>query len=231
MNLSNDIRKTQRSFARKAQAAPHHQFQDLWHLLCRQEWIDAALTKVLTNTGAKTAGGDGVTKAALETEPKRHAFIQQLREELKTGRYAPTPVRRTWIPKPGKAEKRPLGIPTLKDRVVQELLRMLLEPIWESDFLDCSQGFRPRRRTMDCIAECYSRIQPRIKCYWIIEGDIRKCFERIDHQTLLKLIRRRIADRRIVCLISRSSRQVCWKRAAFKKHQKVVRRAVFSRHF
>jgi RNA-directed DNA polymerase len=92
-------------------------------------------------------------------------------------------------------------MPTIKDRVVQELLRLLLEPIWESDFLECSQGFRPRRRTMDCIAECYSRIQPRIKCYWIIEGDIRKCFDRIDHQTLLKLIRRRIADRRIVCLI------------------------------
>lgn len=201
MDPSTDIRKTQRSFARKAQAEPEHRFQDLWHLLGREDWIQTALASVLSNTGARTAGVDGVSKEKLRTEAQQRAFVQGLRQELKAGTYRPIPVRRTWIPKPGKAEKRPLGIPTIKDRVVQELLRMLLEPIWENDFLDCSNGFRPGRRTMDCIFVCYCRIQPQNKYYWVIEGDIRKCFDRINHTILLRLVRRRIADERVVQLI------------------------------
>lgn len=201
MNLSDDIRKTQRSFARKALTHSEHRFQDLWHLLGREDWLHSALAAVLTNAGARTAGIDGVSKLNLETEAQQQDFIIALRQELRTGTYHPTPVRRVWIPKPGKDEKRPLGIPTLKDRVVQELLRMLMEPIWESDFLDCSNGFRPGRRTMDCIYVCYCRIQPRNKFYWVIEGDIRKCFDRIHHDTLLRLVRRRIEDERVIQLI------------------------------
>ena len=201
MNQSEDIRKTQRSFARKAQAEPEHRFQDLWHLLSREDWLWEALNAVLANQGARTPGTDGISKEDLKTEAQKAGFIQSLREQLRSGTYLPTPVRRIWIPKPGKQEKRPLGIPTIKDRVVQELLRMLMEPIWESDFLDCSHGFRPGHRTMDCIRECYSRIQPRTKYYWIIEGDIRKCFDRINHQKLMELVRRRIADRRVLQLI------------------------------
>jgi RNA-directed DNA polymerase len=201
MNQSEDIRKTQRSFARKAQAEPEHRFQDLWHLLSRDDWIREALNAVLANQGARTPGTDGISKEDLKTETQKAGFIQSLREQLRSGTYLPTPVRRIWIPKPGKQEKRPLGIPTIKDRVVQELLRMLMEPIWESDFLDCSHGFRPGHRTMNCIRECYSRIQPRTKYYWIIEGDIRKCFDRIHHRKLMELVRRRIADRRVLQLI------------------------------
>jgi RNA-directed DNA polymerase len=201
MNQSNDIRETQKSFARKAQAEPEHQFQNLWHLLCREDWIWSALTNTLANTGARTAGIDGISRSDLKSEQAQVEFITNLRDELKTGSYKPTPVRRTWIPKPGKSEKRPLGIPTIKDRVVQEAMRMLLEPIWESDFLDCSNGFRPGRRTMDCIYVCYSRIQRRNKFYWVIEGDIRKCFDRINHKKLVELVQKRIADRRIIKLI------------------------------
>ena len=201
MDQSNDIRKTQKSFARKAQAEPEHKFQDLWHLLCREDWIRSALTNTIANTGARTAGTDGISRSDLKSEEAQMEFITNLRNELKTGSYKPTPVRRTWIPKPGKSEKRPLGIPTIKDRVVQELMKMLMEPIWESDFLDCSNGFRPGRRTMDCIYVCYSRIQRRNKFYWVIEGDIRKCFDRINHKKLVELVQKRIADRRIIKLI------------------------------
>jgi len=201
MNQSEDIRKTQRSFARKAQAEPGHRFQDLWHLLNREDWIWEALNAVLANQGARTPGTDGMSKEDLKTESQKAGFIESLREQLRSGTYLPTPVRRIWIPKPGKQEKRPLGIPTIKDRVVQELLRMLMEPIWESDFLDRSHGFRPGHRTMDCIRECYSRIQPRTKYYWIIEGDIRKCFDTIDFTVLVDILGEQIHDNRFLRLI------------------------------
>ena len=98
--------------------------------------------------------------------------------------------------------QRPLGIPTLKDRVVQMVLKMLLEPIWESDFLNCSNGFRPGRRTMDCIRECQSRITTQNKFLWVIEGDIKGCFDHIQHAILLRLINRRVQDKQIINLIA-----------------------------
>ncbi len=196
-----DVPKIQRSFARKAEADPEHRFEDLYHLLCRPEWITTALDSVLANSGARTAGVDGVSKASLKTDEERIQFISQLRESLKTGKYIPTPVKRVWIPKPGKTEKRGLGIPTIADRVVQEMLRMLMEPIWESDFLDCSHGFRPGHRTMDCIAVFWAHANQLQKYYWVIEGDIRKCFDRIHHAKLMELVSKRVADRRILNLV------------------------------
>lgn len=196
-----DILKVQRSFARKAKALADHRFGDLYHLLTREEWLNQALKHVLTNKGANTPGIDGISKADLKTPKQQSEFIACLQADLKTGSYQPMPVRRAWIPKPGKSERRGLGIPTIRDRVVQEMLRMLMEPIWESDFINCSNGFRPKRRTMDCIREFYSRVTLSDKYFWTIEGDIRKCFDRINHTILLKLIRQRIADQRILNLV------------------------------
>ena len=159
------------------------------------------LAHVLSNRGARTAGIDGVSKHDLQTEEAQLAFIGELQATLKSRTYQPQAVKRVWIDKPGKTEKRGLGIPTIRDRVVQELLRMLMEPIWESDFLDCSHGFRPGRRTMDCIYFFYSRVHTVNKYLWAIEGDIRKCFDRINHQILLRLVSQRIADQRIVTLV------------------------------
>lgn len=197
-----DIIKTQRSLARKATHHRTHQFEDLYRLMCREEWIDAALNHVLSNQGARTAGIDGVTKKALVSATAREAFVLELQAELRQKRFRPVPVRRVYIPK-SKDKLRPLGIPTLKDRVVQMLLKMVLEPIWESDFLNCSNGFRPGRRTMDCIARLDSYINNRNKYYWVVEGDIKGAFDSIHHEILLKLLAQRIADRRILNLVDR----------------------------
>ena len=196
-----DFRKTQESFARKAQAQPEHRFADLYHLVCREEWLAEALHAVLGNTGSRTAGIDGITRKHLADEATRSKFIQSLQTELKAGTYHPEPVRRHWIAK-ANGKMRPLGIPTIKDRVVQMALKMLLEPIWESDFLDCSNGFRPGRRTMDCIRTCESRITTQNKYLWVIEGDIKGCFDHVQHAILLKLVRRRIQDERVIGLIA-----------------------------
>src|SRR3972149_1011775 len=196
-----DILKTQQIFARKATAQPEHQFRDLYHLICRWDWMEQGLQHGPTPPGTKTAGVDGFSKDHLETAEQQAAFISCLQTALKTGEYQPKPVKRVWIPKPGKTEKRGLGIPTIRDRVTQELLKMLLEPIWESDFLDCSNGFRPGRCTMDCVYVFYSRVHTVNKYFWVIEGDIRKCFDRINHRILMSLIRQRITDHRIETLI------------------------------
>ena len=119
----NDIQLTQHSFAKKALHQPQHRFADLYHLICRKEWIEFALTAVLRNTGSRTAGVDGITKRDFESEQFRTEFIAQLQQDLKQGVYRPSPVKRQWIPKPS-GEKRGLGIPTIRDRTVQMLLKM-----------------------------------------------------------------------------------------------------------
>lgn len=108
-------------------------------------------------------------------------------------------MRRVYSPQE-QGQHRPLGISTLTDRVVQMWLKMGLEPIWASDFLNCSNGFRPGRRTMDCIALLDSYINERSKYCWVIEGDIRAAFDSIHQTTLLTLLAQRVADRRLLAL-------------------------------
>ena len=195
-----DIRKTQESFARKAQTRPEHRFGDLYHFICREDWIRNALEKVLSNPGSRTAGVDKISRKHLKEDEQKTAFVQTLQAELKGGTYRPQPVKRRWIPK-ANGKQRPLGIPTLKDRVVQMTLKMLLEPIWESDFLGCSNGFRPGRRTMDSISICRSRITTQNKYLWVVEGDIQGCFDHVQHEILLRLVKQRVQDKRIIALI------------------------------
>ena len=160
-----------------------------YRLTCRRDWIADALETILSNKGSKTAGIDGVTKKALESDVAKAKFVKEIEAELRSKQFRPTPVRRIYIPKSGTHSRsmpcfarsgadaprktRPLGIPTIKDRVVQMLVKMVLEPIYESDFLNCSNGFRPGRRTQDCIARLDSYINRRNKYYWVIEGDIK----------------------------------------------------------
>ncbi len=108
-----------------------------------------------------------------------------------------------WIPKRKKGEQRPIGIPTLKDRVVQMLLKMVLEPIFECDFLCNSNSFRPNRSTLECVLPLYQYGNVHLRYDYVIEGDIEGCFDDIDHETLMKSVQKRIGDRKVLRLIWR----------------------------
>ena len=206
-----DIIKAQQGLARKAQADKAHQFEDLYHLLCRREWIEEALRHVLNNDGSQTPGVDGmswkdfndVEKSDFENEKFKQQFIDELQTELKSHTFKPMPVRRVEIPKPGTNKTRPLGIPTVKDRTVQMLLKMVLEPIWEADFYYFSNGFRPGRCTMDCVQPLYKLCGTKTGYRWVIEGDVRACFDKIPHDRLIQAVARRIADTKVLTLIRR----------------------------
>ncbi len=131
------------------------------------------------NQGKKTAGVDGVKSL---TPQQRITLIGSM--ELKPGSK---PVRRVWIPKPGKDEKRPLGIPTMDDRALQALLKMALEPEWEAKFEPNSYGFRPGRSAHDAIEAIFTAIAQKSK--FVLDADIAQCFDRINHEALLRKLR------------------------------------------
>jgi RNA-directed DNA polymerase len=176
---------------------PHRRFDDLHNLVCDPAFLVVAWNRVRGNKGARTAGVDGV-------KPRSIVFgdmlLFGLREDLKARTFVPLPVREKLIPKKN-GKLRGLGIPTARDRIVQASLKLVLEPIFEADFKPCSYGFRPGRRAQDAIAEiCYLSSESR-NYEWVLEGDIKACFDEIDHPALLDRVRRRIGDRRVVELV------------------------------
>ncbi|MCB8924053.1 MAG: hypothetical protein H6652_00340 [Ardenticatenaceae bacterium] len=195
-----DIIRIQRYFARKAEAQPDYRFRDIYSLVYKPSFLTVALTQVLANRGSRSAGVDGITLASFKDQEYRTQFIRKLSRQLKEKDFEPSPGRRVYIPKTD-GKKRPLGILTIRDRVVQMTLKMILEPIFEMDFLNCSHGFRPGRRTMDCIAPIW-RHTSNTKHYWIVEGDISACFDAVQHNVLVGLLRKRIADRNTIQLIT-----------------------------
>ena len=130
----------------------------------------------------------------------REGLIATIIEEIGTGTYKPQPARRMYVPK-SNGKMRPLDIANLKDRFVQEMVKMLIEPIFEAHFLPCSYGFRPNRCTWDALAETYRYLLPHSQYYTIIEGDIANCFGNIHHGVLMRQLRRRILDKRLLALI------------------------------
>ncbi len=186
----------QRKLSLTAQEKLEHKFGDLYSLLCNEVWLRVAAHDTLQNAGSNTAGIDGMTKANFLGN--FDGYIIKLKEALKAKTFEPMPVRRVYIPKPNSEKKRPLGIPTLLDRIVQNALRMILEPIWESDFSIHSYGFRPNRSTYDAISNIQTRLTGNGWTYqWIIEGDIASYFDTIPHQKLMKVVKKRIADKNI----------------------------------
>jgi RNA-directed DNA polymerase len=150
------------------------------------------------NRGARSAGVDGQTAFYIPSVRGEEAFLAELRADLKARTFVPLPVRERMIPKPG-GKRRRLGIPTVRDRVVQAALKSVLEPIFEADFQPCSYGFRPRRRAQDAIAEIHHFSSRSYQ--WVLEGDITACFDEIDHRALMDRVRRRVGDRRVLGLV------------------------------
>ncbi|MFJ3039063.1 group II intron reverse transcriptase/maturase [Streptomyces tendae] len=154
--------------------------------------------RVAGNTGAKTAGIDGLTVAAIESGPGVQPFLMDIRDELKARIYRPAPVRRTQTPKPD-GKMRDLGIPIVKDRGVQAALKAVLESIFEADFLPVSYGFRPGRRAHDAIAEIVYLARRGYSV--VLEADIEACFDNIDHVALMDRLRARTSDKRVLALV------------------------------
>ena len=150
---------------------PSRRFDDLYNLVCDPAVLVEAWRRVKANRGARSAGVDGQTAAYISTVRGEEEFLTDLRADLKARTFVPLPVRERMIPKPGGKLRR-LGIPTVRDRVVQAALKSVLEPIFEADFRPCSYGFRPKRRAQDAIAEIHYLASRSYE--WVLEGDI-KC--------------------------------------------------------
>ena len=177
---------------------PHRRFGDLFNLVADPAFLLVAWNRVRGNKGAKTAGVDGHTAASIQARGVEE-FLGALRDSLKDRSFCPLPSRGRLIPKPGTAKRRRLGISTIRDRVVQASLKLVLEPIFEADFLPCSYGFRPGRRVHDAVAEVRHLASHSYE--WIVEGDIRACFDEISHPALLKRVRKRVGDKRVLALV------------------------------
>jgi RNA-directed DNA polymerase len=185
---------------RWAAADPGRKFDDLFNLVHDPATLIVAFDRVAGNTGSRTPGVDGLTVADVERTVGVPGFLDDLRAQLKAGTYRPLAVRERKIPKPGGSGKvRSLGIPTVADRVVQAALKLVLEPIFEADFLPVSYGFRPRRRAQDAIAEIQMFGTKGYR--WVLDADIEACFDSIDHTALMDRVRQRVKDKRVLALV------------------------------
>ena len=190
----------QRKLHRWATQEPARRFCDLFNLVCDRATLLVAWERVASNRGARTAGVDAVTRHAVTRDNGLIPFLEDLRSSLRDGSFVPLPVRQTTIPKKG-GKVRYLGIPTLRDRVAQMALKLILEPIFEVDFYPASYGYRPGRRAQDAIAEIH-HFTTRPSTYdWVVEGDIKACFDNVDHRVLMDLVAERVGDRKVLRLI------------------------------
>ena len=189
------VRELQRALYRAAKRSENRRFYALYDKVYRKDILRRAWEKVKANRGA--AGVDGQTIQTIE-ESGVEAFIDQLQRQLKEGQYRPQAVRRVNIPKPD-GRQRPLGIPVVRDRVVQAALKIVVEPIFEADFEGCSYGFRPKRSAHDAnemIRETVNRGHD-----WVVDADIENYFDTIDQGKLMAMVGKRISDRRVLKLI------------------------------
>src|SRR5215468_12400298 len=189
------IRELQIKLYRKAKNEPGYRFYMLYDKIYREDILAHAYALGRANQGAP--GVDGQTFEQIESTG-REKWLAGIRQELRNKTYRPQPVRRVMIPKPGGGE-RPLGIPTIRDRVVQTAAKIVLEPIFEADLEDGAYGYRPRRSGIDAVKEVH-----RLLCRGytdVVDADLSKYFDTIPHPDLLNSVARRVVDRHVLWLI------------------------------
>ncbi len=196
---ANDSQKKARELCEKlhlaAKRSKTRRFHALYDKMFRPDFLERALEQVIVNRGSPGVDNERIGDILARG---KDTVLRELHEQLKTGKYRPRKVKRIYIPK-SDGKERPLGIPTVRDRVVQTAMKRLLEPIFEADFLDCSYGFRPNRCTHDALEEIRKTMNA--GCRFVLDGDIKGFFDNIDHDKLLEFLRLRISDRRILKLI------------------------------
>ena len=187
------------------------------HLVADKAWLSEAARITLASSGARTPGVDGVDKPMMEAH--LHDELATIRDELLAGSYSPMPARRVYIPK-ANGKLRPLGIPSLRDRIVQRAMLMVMEPIWESDFHPASYGFRPARSVHHAIRTVKLQLQDggeqSVAGRWVIEGDLASYFDTVHHRLLMTGIRKRVADQRLLALLWKFIKAGCVDRDLFR---------------
>jgi len=187
------------ALSRKAKQEPTYRFYSLYDKVCWRETLEAAWDQVRRNEGAPGIDGVSIAQVA-EREGGVAAFLEAVQADLLARRYRPQPVKRVYIPKASGA-LRPLGIPTVRDRVVQTAVLLIVEPIFEADFLDCSYGFRPARSAHQALQEVRTHVQQGFTA--VYDADLKGYFDSIPHDKLMKCLKHRISDRQVLKLIRR----------------------------
>ena len=179
----------------------NYEFKRVYNLVYNPYVLSLAWYLLQKNQGSRTAGTDGITRKIVENEIGVEQWLTDIQMKLRNKTYSPDIIRRTYIPKYGKLEMRPLGIPTLEDRLVQMALKIILEPIFEAKFKGCSLGFRPSRGPIQAISMVRLYMRPASQYDWVIEADIKNCFGNINHGILLRQVKRTVADKKVISLI------------------------------
>jgi group II intron reverse transcriptase/maturase len=187
-------RELQRKLYLVAKRSRNRRFHALYDRIFRPDILRQAWEEVRRNGGS--AGEDGVSIEDVEREGVGQ-FLDQITQDLKAGTYRPKPVLRVYIPKPD-GRQRPLGIPTVRDRMMQQACKLVIEPIFEANFQNSSYGFRPKRSAQQAVSEVKKSL---ITSWWVVDADIQSYFDTIDHTLLVSLLKRRISDRRVLKLI------------------------------